>query len=37
MTKIEDRKAYLRLDLHLVGHLTLGLHAQPSNHGDHVA
>jgi hypothetical protein len=27
MTKIEDGKAYLRLDLHLVGHLTLGLRA----------
>ena len=36
MTKIEDEKAHLCLDHHLIGHPTLSLLAQPSNHGDRV-
>ena len=36
MTKIEDEMAHLRLDHHLISHLTLSLHAQPSNHDDHI-
>ena len=36
MTKTKDEKAHLCFDHHLIDHLTLSLHAQSSNHGDHV-